>query len=147
MAVGGAAPLRGGEVAWSGVGCQLGAYEVAVAYAREREQFGKPIGEFQGLQFLLADLGAAVERARGRPGIGDARRVAAFADGRSESAGESHSRVVLHRPGNRAAAGAGPSMRTAASLAVKVSPGPSCRTQRRRRRRRRRGGGMQPRDF
>ena len=36
----------------------------AVAYAREREQFGKPIGEFQGLQFLLADLGAGVERAR-----------------------------------------------------------------------------------
>jgi alkylation response protein AidB-like acyl-CoA dehydrogenase len=36
----------------------------SVAYAREREQFGKPIGEFQGLQFLLADMGAAVERAR-----------------------------------------------------------------------------------
>ena len=36
----------------------------AVAYARERQQFGKPIGEFQGLQFLLADLGAGVERAR-----------------------------------------------------------------------------------
>jgi alkylation response protein AidB-like acyl-CoA dehydrogenase len=36
----------------------------AVYYAREREQFGKPIGEFQGLQFLLADLGAGVERAR-----------------------------------------------------------------------------------
>ena len=36
----------------------------AVDYAREREQFGKPIGEFQGLQFLLADLGAGVERAR-----------------------------------------------------------------------------------
>ena len=36
----------------------------AVAYAREREQFGRPIGEFQGLQVLLADLGAAVERAR-----------------------------------------------------------------------------------
>jgi alkylation response protein AidB-like acyl-CoA dehydrogenase len=36
----------------------------AVAYAREREQFGKPIGEQQGLQFLLADMGADVERAR-----------------------------------------------------------------------------------
>jgi alkylation response protein AidB-like acyl-CoA dehydrogenase len=36
----------------------------AVAYAREREQFGRPIGEFQGLQFLLADMAADVERAR-----------------------------------------------------------------------------------
>jgi alkylation response protein AidB-like acyl-CoA dehydrogenase len=36
----------------------------AVAYAREREQFGKSIGEFQGLQFLLADLGAEVDQAR-----------------------------------------------------------------------------------
>ncbi|MBP2415872.1 type IV toxin-antitoxin system AbiEi family antitoxin domain-containing protein [Microlunatus capsulatus] len=44
-------------------------------------------------------LAAAVERARGRPGVADARRVVSFADGRSESAGESHSRVVLHRLG------------------------------------------------
>jgi alkylation response protein AidB-like acyl-CoA dehydrogenase len=36
----------------------------AVAYAGEREQFGKPIGELQGLQFLLADMAADVERAR-----------------------------------------------------------------------------------
>jgi alkylation response protein AidB-like acyl-CoA dehydrogenase len=36
----------------------------AVAYAGEREQFGKPIGEQQGLQFLLADMAADVERAR-----------------------------------------------------------------------------------
>ena len=36
----------------------------AVAYAREREQFGKRIGEFQGLQFMLAEMGAEVERAR-----------------------------------------------------------------------------------
>jgi len=36
----------------------------AVAYAREREQFGKTIGEFQGLQFMLAEMGAEVERAR-----------------------------------------------------------------------------------
>ena len=44
-------------------------------------------------------LAEAVNRARGRPGVADARRVVAFADGRSESAGESHSRVVLHRLG------------------------------------------------
>jgi hypothetical protein len=35
-----------------------------VAYAGEREQFGRKIGELQGLQFLLADMGADVERAR-----------------------------------------------------------------------------------
>ncbi len=36
----------------------------AVAYAGEREQFGRPIGDNQGLQFLLADMAADVERAR-----------------------------------------------------------------------------------
>ena len=36
----------------------------AVSYAREREQFGRPIGDFQGLRFLLADMAADVERAR-----------------------------------------------------------------------------------
>ncbi|WP_341924758.1 acyl-CoA dehydrogenase family protein [Nocardioides psychrotolerans] len=36
----------------------------AVVYARERTQFGRAIGEFQGMQFLLADMGADVERAR-----------------------------------------------------------------------------------
>jgi alkylation response protein AidB-like acyl-CoA dehydrogenase len=36
----------------------------AVSYAGERRQFGKTIGEFQGLQFLLADMAADVERAR-----------------------------------------------------------------------------------
>jgi glutaryl-CoA dehydrogenase len=46
---------RGG-VAWSGVGCQLGAYEVALAYATERRQFGKPIGGFQLVQDLLARM-------------------------------------------------------------------------------------------
>jgi alkylation response protein AidB-like acyl-CoA dehydrogenase len=36
----------------------------AVAYAGERKQFGRPIGELQGMQFLLADMAADVERAR-----------------------------------------------------------------------------------
>ena len=36
----------------------------AVSYAGERKQFGRPIGELQGMQFLLADMAADVERAR-----------------------------------------------------------------------------------
>jgi glutaryl-CoA dehydrogenase len=46
---------RGG-VAWSAVGAQLGAYELAVAYAKERHQFGRPIGAFQLVQDLLARM-------------------------------------------------------------------------------------------
>ncbi|MBS4753393.1 acyl-CoA dehydrogenase family protein [Nocardioides sp. zg-ZUI104] len=45
-------------------GIAQGALAYAVEYAKERQQFGKPIGEFQGLQFLLADMAAEVERAR-----------------------------------------------------------------------------------
>jgi alkylation response protein AidB-like acyl-CoA dehydrogenase len=45
-------------------GIAQAALEHAVAYARERQQFGRAIGEFQGLQFLLAEMGAEVERAR-----------------------------------------------------------------------------------
>lgn len=45
-------------------GIAQGALAYAVEYAKEREQFGRPIGEFQGMQFLLADMAAEVERAR-----------------------------------------------------------------------------------
>jgi alkylation response protein AidB-like acyl-CoA dehydrogenase len=45
-------------------GVAQAALDVAVAYARERETFGKPIIEHQGLAFLLADMDAAVESAR-----------------------------------------------------------------------------------
>jgi hypothetical protein len=44
-------------------------------------------------------LAETLEGASGRPGVAGARRVVAFADGRSESPGESHSRVMLHRIG------------------------------------------------
>ena len=38
------------------MGVAAGAFEHAVAFAKEREQFGRPIGEFQGLQWMLADM-------------------------------------------------------------------------------------------
>jgi glutaryl-CoA dehydrogenase len=40
-------------VAWEAIGCQMGAYEHALAYAQNREQFGKPIASFQLVQDLL----------------------------------------------------------------------------------------------
>ncbi len=46
------------------VGLAQASLDHAVAYARERETFGKPIIEHQGLAFLLADMAAAVESAR-----------------------------------------------------------------------------------
>jgi alkylation response protein AidB-like acyl-CoA dehydrogenase len=45
-------------------GVAQAALDLAVAYARERQTFGKPIIEHQGLAFLLADMAAAVESAR-----------------------------------------------------------------------------------
>jgi glutaryl-CoA dehydrogenase len=43
-------------VAWQAVGCAMGAYEHALAYAQQREQFGKPIGSFQMVQDLLVTM-------------------------------------------------------------------------------------------
>jgi alkylation response protein AidB-like acyl-CoA dehydrogenase len=45
-------------------GLAQAALDEAVAYAKEREQFGRPIAEHQGLAFLLADMAAAVDSAR-----------------------------------------------------------------------------------
>jgi alkylation response protein AidB-like acyl-CoA dehydrogenase len=52
-----------------GIGAQMlglaeGALEHALRYANERKQFGKPIGEFQGIQFQLAEMATRVEAAR-----------------------------------------------------------------------------------
>ena len=51
-------------IAACATGLAQAALDVATQYARERRQFGKPIGEFQGLAFGLADLAAAVQSAR-----------------------------------------------------------------------------------
>ena len=46
------------------VGLAQGAFEHAVTYSKERQQFGKPIAEFQAVQFLLAELATEIEAAR-----------------------------------------------------------------------------------
>jgi glutaryl-CoA dehydrogenase len=43
-------------VAWQSVGVMLAAYEIALAYAKDREQFGRPIGKFQLVQDLLVRM-------------------------------------------------------------------------------------------
>jgi short-chain 2-methylacyl-CoA dehydrogenase len=58
--------LDGGRisVAAMGVGLAQGAYELAARYAREREQFGRRISEFQAIQFKLADMATEIEAGR-----------------------------------------------------------------------------------
>lgn len=46
------------------LGLAQGAFEEAVRYAGTREQFGRPIGAFQGLRWLIADMGMQIEAAR-----------------------------------------------------------------------------------
>jgi alkylation response protein AidB-like acyl-CoA dehydrogenase len=58
--------LDGGRisVAAMGLGLAQGAYDLAAAYAKEREQFGRPIGSFQAIQFKLADMATEIEAGR-----------------------------------------------------------------------------------
>ncbi|MGN6722243.1 MAG: acyl-CoA dehydrogenase family protein [Marmoricola sp.] len=51
-------------IAAQAVGVAQGALDYALEYAQERKQFGKSISDFQGLQFLIADMGMKVEAAR-----------------------------------------------------------------------------------
>lgn len=46
------------------LGIAQGAYEEALSYAQERKQFGKPISNFQSIQFMLADMAMNIEAAR-----------------------------------------------------------------------------------
>jgi alkylation response protein AidB-like acyl-CoA dehydrogenase len=58
--------LDGGRisVAAMGVGLAQGAYDLAYAYAQERQQFGKAISKFQAVQFALADMATEIEAGR-----------------------------------------------------------------------------------
>lgn len=58
--------LDGGRIgiAAQALGIAQGAYEDALEYAREREQFGAPIGVNQGISFKLADMATKIEAAR-----------------------------------------------------------------------------------
>src|SRR6185312_14818399 len=58
--------LDGGRisVAALGLGAAQGAYEMSLAYAREREQFGRKIGKFQAIAFKLADMATEIEAGR-----------------------------------------------------------------------------------
>jgi alkylation response protein AidB-like acyl-CoA dehydrogenase len=47
------------------VGIAQAALDYAVGYMKERKQFGRPIADFQGLQFMVADMGMKLEAARG----------------------------------------------------------------------------------
>jgi alkylation response protein AidB-like acyl-CoA dehydrogenase len=46
------------------LGLAAGAYEQGLDYTKRREQFGRPIAEFQGLQWMLADMSVAIDAAR-----------------------------------------------------------------------------------
>ena len=58
--------LDGGRISIAAlsVGIAQGAYEAAVKYAKERQQFGRPIAEFQAIQFKLADMATQIECSR-----------------------------------------------------------------------------------
>jgi butyryl-CoA dehydrogenase len=60
------ATLDGGRIGISAqaVGIARGALEEATAYAQERQQFGRPISDFQAIQFYLADMSTEVDAAR-----------------------------------------------------------------------------------
>ena len=60
------ATLDGGRVgiAAQAVGIAQGAFEEALAYSQQRQAFGKPISQFQAIQFMLADMSTEIEAGR-----------------------------------------------------------------------------------
>ncbi|MBI5711651.1 MAG: acyl-CoA dehydrogenase family protein [Candidatus Eisenbacteria bacterium] len=58
--------LTGGRISIGALalGLAQGAYEYALRYSKQRKQFGKPIAEFEGVQFMLADMATKIEASR-----------------------------------------------------------------------------------
>jgi len=58
--------LDGGRISIAslGLGMAQGAYDCSLRYAKERKQFGKPIADFQAIQFKLADMATEIDAAR-----------------------------------------------------------------------------------
>ncbi len=52
------------SIAAMGLGTMQAAYDLSLAYARERNQFGRPIKDFQAIRFKLADMAVDLEAAR-----------------------------------------------------------------------------------
>lgn len=74
-------PMRT-DVAWLAAGAQAGAYRAALAYARRREQFGRPVASFQLVQAKLATMLGNLTAS-----LGMAVRLSQLADGASSGAG------------------------------------------------------------
>jgi alkylation response protein AidB-like acyl-CoA dehydrogenase len=51
-------------IAAQALGIAQGALDYALGYVKERKQFGRPVADFQGIQFMLADMGMKLEAAR-----------------------------------------------------------------------------------
>jgi alkylation response protein AidB-like acyl-CoA dehydrogenase len=58
--------LDGGRISIAAlaIGIAQGAYDAALKYSKQRKQFGRPISEFQAIQFKLADMATSIEAAR-----------------------------------------------------------------------------------
>ena len=54
----------GRTIAAQGLGIGEGALEYTINYIKERQQFGKPLAAFQGVQFMVADMATALEAAQ-----------------------------------------------------------------------------------
>lgn len=90
--------LDGGRIgiAAQAVGLAQGALEESVKYAKARKAFGKSIGEFQAIQWMLADMHTEIEAARGLLYAAAVRKDCLGAGGAASSAASASSRAKLY---------------------------------------------------